>query len=68
MSIVSIIMLVLANHITRYLITFSDFPLSPTSVPRLVYNFCDADKETESREYGAPRTSNLASGKALSAK
>ena len=46
-------------HMTR--LTFSDFPLSPTKVPRLVYSFCDADNETERREYGAPRTSNLAS-------
>jgi len=30
-------------------------------VPFLVNSFCDADKETERREYGAPRTSKRAS-------
>jgi len=45
----------------KALLTFSDFPLTPTNVPLLVYNFCDADKETDKSEYGAPRTSNLAS-------
>lgn len=40
---------------------FSAFPLTPTNVPLLVYSFCDADKETDKREYGAPRTSNRAS-------
>lgn len=39
----------------------SAFPLSPTRVPRRVYRFCDAESETESREYGAPMTSNRAS-------
>lgn len=30
-------------------------------MPFLVNSFCDADKETERREYGAPRTSKRAS-------
>jgi hypothetical protein len=42
-------------------ITFSAFPLTPTNVPLLVYSFCEADNETDKREYGAPRTSNRAS-------
>jgi hypothetical protein len=42
-------------------LTFSGFPLTPTNVPRLVYSCCDADNETDKREYGAPSTSNLAS-------
>lgn len=41
--------------------TFSALPDTPTNVPLLVYSFCDADNETDKREYGAPRTSNLAS-------
>lgn len=40
---------------------FSAFPLTPTNVPLLVYSFCEADNETDKREYGAPRTSNRAS-------
>lgn len=43
--------------------TLSAFPLNPTNVPRRVYRFCDADKETESMEYGVPTTWNLASVK-----
>jgi len=43
------------------ILTFSAFPLTPTNVPLLVYSCCDADNETDKREYGAPRTSNLAS-------
>ena len=42
-------------------LTLSAFPLTPTNVPLLVYNFWDADNETDRREYGAPRTSNRAS-------
>jgi hypothetical protein len=41
--------------------TLSAFPLKPTSVPRRVYKFCDAESETERSEYGAPTTSNRAS-------
>ena len=44
-----------------YELTFSAFPLTPTKVPLLVYSFCDADNETDKREYGAPKTSNRAS-------
>ena len=44
-------------------LTFSAFPLTPTNVPLLVYNFWEADRETDKREYGAPRTSNRASRK-----
>ena len=42
-------------------LTFSAFPLTPTNVPLLVYRFCEADNETDKREYGAPSTSNRAS-------
>jgi hypothetical protein len=42
-------------------LTFSAFPLAPTNVPLLVYSFCEADNETDKREYGAPSTSNRAS-------
>lgn len=46
-------------------LTFSTLPLTPTRVPRLVNNFCDAANETESMEYGAPITSKRASNKRL---
>lgn len=35
---------------TSSMLTFSDFPLTPTNVPRRVYSVCDADNETERRE------------------
>jgi len=46
---------------------FSDFPLTPTNVPLLVYSFCEADNETDKREYGAPSTSNRASAGSVEA-
>lgn len=46
---------------------FSAFPLTPTNVPLLVYNFWEADRETDKREYGAPRTSNRASAGSVDA-
>ena len=33
----------------------------PTRVPRRVYRSCEGETETERREYGEPRTSNVAS-------
>ena len=41
--------------------TFSGFPPRPTNEPLLVYRFWDAERNTERRENGEPRTSNLAS-------
>jgi hypothetical protein len=41
--------------------TLSALPLNPTSVPRRVYRFCEAESDTERSEYGAPTTSNRAS-------
>jgi hypothetical protein len=41
--------------------TFSGFPFNATRVPRLVYRFWEAERDTERREYGAPRTSKVAS-------
>jgi len=46
---------------TSVVLTFSAFPLTPTSVPRRVYNVCDAERDAERREYGAPIISNCAS-------
>lgn len=41
--------------------TFSALPVTPTKVPLLVYNFCEADNETDKSENGVPSTSNRAS-------
>jgi hypothetical protein len=41
--------------------TFSTLPLKPTNVPRRVYKFCEAARETERSEKGEPTTSNRAS-------
>lgn len=43
--------------------TLSGFPATATSVPRRVYSLCEAERETESSEYGEPMTSNRASVK-----
>lgn len=59
-SIVPLIVSLLYNY-CMFTRTFSTFPLTPTKVPRLVYRRCDADNETERREYGAPMTSKRAS-------
>lgn len=42
-------------------LTLSGFPATATSVPRRVYSLCDAERETESSEYGEPMTSKRAS-------
>jgi hypothetical protein len=44
-------------------LTLSGFPATATSVPRRVYSLCEAERETESSEYGEPMTSNRASFK-----
>ena len=41
--------------------TFSALPPTPTKVPFLAKRFWDGESETERRENGEPRTSNLAS-------
>lgn len=42
-------------------LTFCALPDTATNVPRRVYSLCEADRDTERREYGVPNTSNLAS-------
>lgn len=44
-------------------LTLSGFPATATSVPRRVYSLCEAERDTESSEYGEPMTSNRASFK-----
>lgn len=40
---------------------FSDLPLRPIRVPRRVKRVCEAERETERRDMGVPRTSKCAS-------
>lgn len=47
--------------VRRFETTVVGSPERPVSVPRRVCSGCDGDRVTDKREYGVPRTSNVAS-------